>query len=197
MIYVSTVHKLGVENEKSVILNLYSFKNSKIENTTTYCESDYNIKKEVLNIEKELNDYSEKNRINIIRSQNDKVLSGSNKSVDKIKNMDKIKSIDKLKNMDENQCYIQLNKNILFLHSLYTEFLSIYIFYFIPITSLILIISRKKDMDIQENDGKWRYQCPLDKLDLALNITEFIIILYLTRISIITRNYIYVFKCTK
>lgn len=182
-LYISSAYRLGITNEESGILNLEIFKDSKII-SSNYLESESLDQNEMLNIEKKLNEIQEKNRISII-SQNEK-----NSNISKI-------TMNKSKTISESQYYTQLNKNILFLHTLYTELISIYIIFIIIFISLILFYSKKNNVDIQEKNGKWRYQCPLDKLDLALNIIEFILIIYITRISIITWNYIYVFKCTK
>lgn len=202
LLYNSSVQKLGINTEDPKDLNMisdistsniYSIIGKNGINYETYITENINN-----NNDSNGNNSNDKNSNNNDNKNNGNSSNNKNKNniYDQTNSLIKIKKDYIIKNNE--LAYIKkLNKNILYLHSISIEYILSYTFSFIILIILMILNSFSEAKLIQEGNGNWRYQCPLDKLDLILNIIEFIIIVYLTRISINTWNYSYVFKCTK
>ncbi|ORX47898.1 hypothetical protein BCR36DRAFT_405219 [Piromyces finnis] len=105
----------------------------------------------------------------------------------------------------------KLDRSISYVHSLVTEVATTYIVTLILILLVIIFYSTKNNSKSsinlneelvdrnyeQEHNGSWRYKCDLNKMELILNLTEFLLLFFLiTKIKKIW-NSTYVFKCTK
>jgi len=91
----------------------------------------------------------------------------------------------------------KMNKNIYYIHSLYIELTTIYILFCVVFITLISLYSFSKETYIQEDDGRWRYDCPLNYIDFTMNFIEFFMILYLFALELKIQNYSFIFKFTK
>jgi len=103
---------------------------------------------------------------------------------------------DTTKNDDRTEL-LDLNKIIAYIHSFILEFIMVYLVFVVVYLSVVVAYSFKKKESIQENNGKWRYDCPLIKMDLISNLIEFFLLIYLTVRTIRIWNFIFVFKCVK
>ncbi|ORX67007.1 hypothetical protein BCR32DRAFT_250453 [Anaeromyces robustus] len=91
----------------------------------------------------------------------------------------------------------KLNKSIEYIHSLCIEITLI----FIIITTLNIMVvikdSNNERKELQGFDGKWYYKCPLNEVDLPLNVVEFLGVIYLMIKAKKIWNFTFIFKCTK
>ncbi|OUM60768.1 hypothetical protein PIROE2DRAFT_13406 [Piromyces sp. E2] len=90
-----------------------------------------------------------------------------------------------------------LNKIIVYIHSFLVEVICIYVIILIILVSVTVGYHFKEGKTIQEEDKKWRYDCPLIKFDLILNLIEFFLLIYLNIGVIKVWNFIFVFRCVK
>jgi len=194
LIYISVGHRLGINYQKDDS-KLKTFMNQSNDNQIFLSESnnsdnlnnnDINNKRSsfretiLFNIEKELNN---RNSWIMLKDSN----SRNNNNID----------IDISKN-DYETSMKEINKNIFFLHSLFIELLTIYIIFCISFLILAFLYGfNKNDKYIQENDGKWRYECPLNQIDLLMNFIEFFMNIYSVTLALKIWNYSFIFKCTK
>jgi len=163
------VKNINIENNNS---NNYlnNNKNSKIE---SFSETIMN------SIENALNNYN-KNDDNEEKTLENKTTSRFSINTKKATNFDILK---------------QLNKNVSSVHSFYTEV--IYLFIIINIINIMLIAlyARKTDKYLQvEYNNYWRYECPLNHIDVIANLITFTCIIYLLVIILKIWNYVYIFK---
>eukprot|EP00833_Pecoramyces_ruminatium_P018420 jgi/Orpsp1_1/1192452/evm.model.d7180000093395.1 len=99
---------------------------------------------------------------------------------------------------DESKDTSGLNKCIEIIYSLNIEFSVICIISIIIYIMVVIFLKySKKDNLIQEYDGRWRYQCPLEHADLVANLIELLLLLFLIIKVIKIWVYIFVFKCVK
>jgi len=108
----------------------------------------------------------------------------------------------------------KVNQSIFIMHSFSLEVFVSYIIVFILL--IVIIIYNKnnnninnstinnddndnkfKDNDVQDSEGKWRYECPLNRMNLIFNMMDFVFIIFLLAKAINIWNYTYVFKCLK
>jgi len=92
---------------------------------------------------------------------------------------------------------LKLNKSINYIHSICEEFAGIYIAMFFIFTILIIYYGKKETKYGQQFDGKWRYESPLDTMNLVVNLLQFILITYLIVKVMKVWNLIYIFSCLK
>lgn len=134
------------------------------------------------------NDESFMNSIDVLeKKMRESLASGGNKPT----------SVDEEKESNY-KAIVRLNKNIAVVHSLNFEFIFLYIFICI-LFAVVVIIFKVKDNNeyLQDFDKRWRYECPLNKFNMAINLIEFLLIIYLVTMNSKIWNYTLVFKYTR
>ncbi|ORX44484.1 hypothetical protein BCR36DRAFT_359576 [Piromyces finnis] len=177
LIYISTGEKLGMKFKDLHRLELSLFQTINIKENNNQKNSNSNSETIDINI---IEDIEKKINNNILSKENNVSKTSCNSEI--VDNHAKIK---------------KLNKDVSHIHSLYTEFSLIYTCVFFIFIFVILLNNKSKDEYIQEYDGKWRYQCPLDKIDFIVSFIELFMIIYLLALVIKIWNYTYVFQCVK
>ncbi|OUM60765.1 hypothetical protein PIROE2DRAFT_13403 [Piromyces sp. E2] len=195
LIYVSTGYELGININDFDIIDKIPIQNQKVLNRISkflngikgeQIQDDLQEEKTVIFGETIINNIeNELNRFNDERStQKENKINTSKFILLNIEN-------------DNPHDLIKLNKCIKIIHSLHMELISIIIISILLIIGIVIYNSKNEIEYIQEYNGKWRYECPLDHYNIILNLTEAIIILYLIVISLKVLNYVYIFKCVK
>lgn len=184
-LYIFTGYELGMSYEKvnNLNINLFlmnlnsnSLDNFDFNNNNKYSNTNTNI-----NIEKELNAI---NSIYNIKDTHKSSKYNSNENINNNKNEQNIMKI--------------INKKIYYIHSVHVEAIILHFFILSFLIFGIFYYNKyNNDNDIQERNKKWRYQCPLIKFDLLMNIIELIIINFMLFIIIKIWNYTYIFKYIK
>ncbi|ORX55890.1 hypothetical protein BCR36DRAFT_320492, partial [Piromyces finnis] len=90
-----------------------------------------------------------------------------------------------------------INKKTKYIYILHIELLLILFLSLITIVTVIVFYSENQLPDIQDNNGKWRYNCPLKRFNLLSNGVEMAIIFILILKVIKIWNYVFVFKHIK
>ena len=195
LIYISMGFRLGMHRFELNRLNLSIFQsNNQVYTNENYfadnksvpiSENNFQIKKtnncnneQLGNTVKDLNSESFEALNNDIKNN---ILNG-NKSIDNSGNVNVI---------------LKLSKDISFIHSLHMEFAIIYIITNLIFVLSIIFYSFKHTGQIQEYNGKWRYQCPLYTFDNVMYILEILMVIYLLIKSLKVWNYTYIFKCLR
>lgn len=181
-LFISTGNKLGISHEKIEKINLNIFQYQSENSIDNDISKENNIYPQLnINIEKELNINNSMNITNN-NTKNKKSYSDNN--------------INTKENINDTTIKI-LNKGIFYIHSIHIEIIFIYIFVVFTLIFMIYYYSKQKNKFIQEYNKKWRYQCPLIKLDLAMCVIELLFINYILYLVIKIWNYTFIFKCIK
>jgi len=187
LIYTSTGCELGLSYKELETLS------SNINTKPIIMDSDTDHSKEenseddsmnlalIKNIEKE---------INKLNSSNDKINKGESK---KRSSMVLLYSHGSSNNIDMSM----ISKSISYIHILNVELILLYIIFLAIIIISIITNRNDKIIDIQDYEGKWRYECPLAKLNSSIDLVEFIYIIVVLTRAIKIWNYVYIFKCTR
>jgi len=187
LIFISVAYRLGINYQNTDFI-LNKIKYDSIKNIGQLYEFNNN---ENIN-----NDEKSNNELSIIReSVINKIELELNNNIKNDESMKSLKSQNDEKNQQSSMK--KTNKIIYFIHSLYIELATIYIIICIVFITLIFLYSFRKDNYVQEGDGRWRYDCPLNYLDFTMNFIEFFMILYLFALELKIWNYSFVFKFTK
>jgi len=193
LLYVSSGFKIGMNYKETERLNLPIFQsdsNNNIKNDEGSFDQNKPSKscntEILLNLEKELN----KMDIKYNKSSNSNNGSRHNNCI-------KQSNLSINSSYDEKKEKTKLDKSLSYIHSLYIELTFFYIFIVFFLIILSIFSFEKNKEYIHEYNGKWRYQCPLEKYDMVANLIEFILLLYLMLLVIKIWNYTYIFKCTK
>lgn len=176
MIYIFTGFKLGMNYKELERLNLKAFQSD----TSLNYEED-----KECNIDNKIESFTETILLNIENQLNKYALK---------KNESTMTTTSKKSN---EEILRQLNKNVLDVHSLYTEIIIFYTIVFFILILALLIFNKDQEEYEEEIDGGWRYQCPLIQWDIVMTLIEILLIIQLLLTYIKIWNYTYIFKCLK
>jgi len=202
IVYISTNIELGLDITIQNTIRMRQFKYIS-STTSTKLSNDINsgnnmvIKSNATNVTANTNytNSSAKDEISVNsidaaeRKMRESLASGGSKST----------IIDEEKEKEDNyEAVVRLDKNIAVVHSLNFEFIFIYVLIFILFAVVIVVFKgRDNNKYLQDYDKRWRYECPLNQFNMALNMTELLLIIYLmTKVKKIW-NYTLVFKYTR
>ncbi|ORX79566.1 hypothetical protein BCR32DRAFT_269397 [Anaeromyces robustus] len=218
--YVSTGYELGINYKEFEITNILQNKKAikrisrfilnKKEEETINDSAETLDEKLIINIEKELNKIESFYNNN----RNSQYYYGTSKNYKEDEEIDNYKYYSLISSPVKTDCssktcllnkmdskkddILRLNKSIKKIHSLFMEITVMYIIVLIFIVFVIIYNSFNENKEIQQNfDGKWRYNCPLDRFNIIMDLIEFFALINLLCKVLKIWNFSYVFKCVK